>query len=40
MIIKLEQINNGEIKYDTKNDERISEFLENHKLLDLRKEVH
>lgn len=40
MIIKLEQINKGEIRYDIKNDERISEFLEDHKLLDLRKEVH
>lgn len=39
MIKKLEQINSGEIKYDIKSDESISEFLEKHKLIDLRKGV-
>jgi ureidoacrylate peracid hydrolase len=39
MIKKLEQINSGEIEYDIKSDESVSEFLEKHKLIDLRKEV-
>ena len=39
MIKKLEQVNNGEIKYDIKSDENISEFLEKHKLIDLRKSL-
>ena len=39
MIKKLEQINSGEIKYDIKSDESISEFLDKHKLIDLRKGV-
>jgi hypothetical protein len=39
MIRKLEQINSGKIKYDIKSDETISEFLEKHKLIDLRKNV-
>ena len=37
MIKKLEQINSGEIEYDIKSDESVSEFLEKHKLIDLRK---
>ena len=39
MIKKLEQINSGKINYDIKFDESISEFLEKHKLIDLRKVV-
>ena len=39
MIKKLEQINSGEIEYDIKSDESVSEFLEKHKLIDLRKGV-
>jgi ureidoacrylate peracid hydrolase len=39
LIKKLEQINNGKIKYDIKSDESISQFLEKHKLIDLRKGV-
>jgi ureidoacrylate peracid hydrolase len=39
IIKKLEQISSGEIKYDIKSDESISEFLEKHKLIDLRKGV-
>jgi ureidoacrylate peracid hydrolase len=39
MIKKLEQINSGEVQYDIKSDERISEFLEKHKLIDLRKDI-
>jgi ureidoacrylate peracid hydrolase len=39
MIKKLEQINNGEVEYDIKSDESVSEFLEKHKLIDLRKGV-
>jgi ureidoacrylate peracid hydrolase len=37
MIKKLEQINSGEVEYDIKPDESISEFLEKHELIDLRK---
>jgi ureidoacrylate peracid hydrolase len=37
MIKKLEQINSGEIEYDINPDESISEFLDKHKLIDLRK---
>lgn len=36
MVKTLEQINNGEIEYDEKADERISLFLEEHKLIDVR----
>jgi len=39
MIKKLEQINSGEIEYDIEPDESISEFLEKHKLIDLRKGI-
>jgi ureidoacrylate peracid hydrolase len=39
LIKKLEQINNGKIKYDIKSNESISQFLEKHKLIDLRKGV-
>ena len=39
MIKKLEQINNGEIEYDINPDESISEFLDKHKLIDLRKGI-
>jgi ureidoacrylate peracid hydrolase len=39
MIKKLEQINSGKIDYDITFDESISEFLEKHKLIDLRKVV-
>ncbi|MGE5634075.1 MAG: cysteine hydrolase family protein [Deltaproteobacteria bacterium] len=39
MIKKLEQVNSGEIEYDIKSDESITEFLEKHKLIDLRKGV-
>lgn len=37
IIKKLEQINSGEVEYDIKPDESISEFLEKHELIDLRK---
>lgn len=37
MIKKFEQVNSGKIEYDIKSDESISEFLEKHKLIDLRK---
>jgi ureidoacrylate peracid hydrolase len=39
LIKKLEQINSGEIEYDIKPNESISEFLEKHKLIELRKDV-
>ncbi len=39
IIKRLEQINSGKIKEGVKFDERISEFLEKHKLIDLRKGV-
>ena len=39
MIKKFEQVNIGKIKYDIESDESISEFLEKHKLIDLRKWV-
>ena len=39
MIKKLEQINSGEIEYDINPDESISEFLDKHKLIDLRKGI-
>ena len=37
MINKLEQTNSGEVQYDIKLDEIISEFFEKHKSIDLRK---
>ena len=39
IIKRLEQINSGKIKDGVKFDERISEFLQKHKLIDLRKGV-
>jgi hypothetical protein len=36
MIKKFEQVNSGKIEYDIKSDESISEFLEKHKLIDLK----
>jgi len=39
MIKKLEQVNSGEVEYDIKSDESITQFLEKHKLIDLRKRV-
>lgn len=38
MIKTLEQINNGDIKYDNETNERIVEFLEKHDLIDVRTE--
>ena len=38
MIKTLEQINNGDIKYDNETNERIMEFLEKHDLIDVRTE--
>ena len=38
MIKTLEQINNGDTKYDNETNERIVEFLEKHDLIDVRNE--
>jgi hypothetical protein len=37
MIGMLEHITSGKEKYDNSSDKRISEFLEQHKLIDVRK---
>ena len=37
MVKKLEQINSGEVKYDIESDESITQFIEKHNLIDLRK---
>jgi ureidoacrylate peracid hydrolase len=37
MVGLLEQITSGKTKYDDSSDKRISEFLERHKLIDVRK---
>ena len=37
MVKKLEQINSGKVKYDIESDESITQFIEKHNLIDLRK---
>ncbi|HET7644678.1 MAG TPA: cysteine hydrolase [Nitrososphaeraceae archaeon] len=39
MIKKLELINSGELEYDIESDESITQFIEKHNLIDLRKDV-
>ena len=39
MVKKLELINNGEVEYDIESDESITQFIEKHNLIDLRKDV-
>ena len=37
MVKKLEQMNSGKVKYDIESDESITQFIEKHNLIDLRK---
>ena len=39
MVKKLELINSGEVEYDIESDESITQFIEKHNLIDLRKDV-
>ena len=39
MVKKLELINNGDVEYDIESDESITQFIEKHNLIDLRRDV-